>query len=109
MGYYIHSCPKMRYKGRLAPSDLLCPETYTWHPLPACAPLLDRQKYARFAPPGPPESPPDLSAALVLHERRPMRYRRYQQLRGANDQREVERYLQLVGEAVAGQTLVIRD
>lgn len=33
MGFYIHSCPKMRYKGKLQPSFLLCPEVYTWHPL----------------------------------------------------------------------------
>lgn len=33
MGYYIHSCPKMRYKGKLQPSYLLCPEVYTWHEL----------------------------------------------------------------------------
>lgn len=31
MGFYIHSCPKMRYKGKLYPSYLLCPEVYTWH------------------------------------------------------------------------------
>lgn len=33
MGFYIHSCPKMRYKGKLTGSFLLCPEAYTWHPL----------------------------------------------------------------------------
>lgn len=33
MGFYIHSCPKMRYKGKLSGSYLLCPETYTWHAL----------------------------------------------------------------------------
>lgn len=31
MGFYIQSCPKMRYKGKLQPSYLLCPEVYTWH------------------------------------------------------------------------------
>lgn len=31
MGFYIHSCPKMRYKGKMHPSYLLCPEVYTWH------------------------------------------------------------------------------
>lgn len=31
MGFYIHTCPKMRYKGKLHPSYLLCPEIYTWH------------------------------------------------------------------------------
>ena len=109
MGYYIHTCPKMCYKGRLAPSDLLCPETYTWHPLAICVPLLDQHKYARFAPAGPPEPAPDLSAALILYDGQPMRYRRYQQLRSANDQHEIGQYLRLVGPAVAAQTLVFRE
>jgi len=26
--YYIHSCPKMTYKGAYAPSELLCPLRY---------------------------------------------------------------------------------
>ena len=30
MGYYIHSCPKMRYKGDYAPSELLCPQSLQW-------------------------------------------------------------------------------
>lgn len=33
MGFYIHSCPKMRYKAHMKPSELLCPEVYTWHRL----------------------------------------------------------------------------
>lgn len=41
MGFYIHSCPKMRYKGKLQPSYLLCPEIYTWH-------LLDDGKSIEF-------------------------------------------------------------
>ncbi|XP_017779303.1 PREDICTED: arginyl-tRNA--protein transferase 1 [Nicrophorus vespilloides] len=49
MGYYNHSCPKMRYKGKLSCSDLLCPETYTWHRIEQCLPSLDAQKYCRFA------------------------------------------------------------
>ena len=32
MGFYIHSCPKMSYKAKYKPSDLLCPEAYTWFP-----------------------------------------------------------------------------
>lgn len=31
MGFYIHTCQKMRYKGKLQPSYLLCPEIYSWH------------------------------------------------------------------------------
>ncbi|VDN97486.1 unnamed protein product [Rodentolepis nana] len=49
MGYYIHSCVKMRYKGAFSPSYLVCPETNTWVPIERCKRLLDVQKYARFA------------------------------------------------------------
>ena len=48
MGFYIHSCPKMRYKGEYRPSDLLCPETYVWVPIEQCLPSLDNSKYCRF-------------------------------------------------------------
>uniref|UniRef100_A0A8B9MBX5 Arginyl-tRNA--protein transferase 1 n=1 Tax=Accipiter nisus TaxID=211598 RepID=A0A8B9MBX5_9AVES len=48
MGFYIHSCPKMRYKGQYRPSDLLCPETYVWTPIEQCLPLLEHSKYCRF-------------------------------------------------------------
>jgi arginyl-tRNA---protein transferase len=47
LGYYIHSCAKMKYKGSYEPSELLCPETYDWVPLSQCIPLLDKQPYAR--------------------------------------------------------------
>ncbi|RKO97315.1 hypothetical protein CAUPRSCDRAFT_5250, partial [Caulochytrium protostelioides] len=30
LGYYIHDCAKMRYKGSYQPSELLCPVTQTW-------------------------------------------------------------------------------
>ncbi|KAH7920811.1 hypothetical protein BV22DRAFT_1020525 [Leucogyrophana mollusca] len=51
MGFYIHSCQKMRYKGEYSPSYLVDPEEYTWHPLDTCIPLLDRYRYATFAHP----------------------------------------------------------
>ncbi|KAI0082575.1 hypothetical protein K474DRAFT_1655378 [Panus rudis PR-1116 ss-1] len=64
MGYYIHSCPKMRYKGEYGPSYLADPEDYTWHPLDKCKPLLDKHRYACFSHPehsiaGPYSGPPD--------------------------------------------------
>lgn len=31
LGFYIPSCPKMRYKANVKPSFLLCPEAFTWH------------------------------------------------------------------------------
>jgi len=49
MGYYIPSCPKMKYKGDYKPSDLLCPEVYEWVPLADCKPLLEKSKYTPFA------------------------------------------------------------
>jgi len=33
MGYYIHSCQKMRYKAAYKPQFILDPELLTWHPL----------------------------------------------------------------------------
>ncbi|KAI9770793.1 MAG: Arginyl-tRNA--protein transferase 1 [Geoglossum simile] len=33
MGFYIHSCAKMRYKGDYHPQYILDPEAYTWDPL----------------------------------------------------------------------------
>lgn len=30
MGFYIHTCPKMRYKADYAPSELLCPQQHMW-------------------------------------------------------------------------------
>ncbi|THH33666.1 hypothetical protein EUX98_g547 [Antrodiella citrinella] len=67
MGFYIHSCQKMRYKGEYAPSYLADPEDYTWHSLDrTCRPLLDKNRYGAFTHPehsmaeaytGPPHNP----------------------------------------------------
>ncbi|KAI0832538.1 arginine-tRNA-protein transferase [Trametes gibbosa] len=51
MGFYVHSCPKMRYKGDFSPSYLADPEDYEWYPLEMCRPLLDKYHYACFAHP----------------------------------------------------------
>lgn len=49
MGYYIHSCVKMRYKGRFEPSYLLDPEKLTWNRLDdQLRKNLDQHKY--FSP-----------------------------------------------------------
>lgn len=45
LGYYIHSCPKMRYKAAYNPSELLCPVRYQWIPFQVSKPLLDRKPY----------------------------------------------------------------
>lgn len=48
MGFYIHTCPKMKYKGDYAPSELLCPSSFSWYPLSACLPLLDKFRFTPF-------------------------------------------------------------
>ncbi|KAI8356570.1 arginine-tRNA-protein transferase [Choanephora cucurbitarum] len=48
MGFYIHTCPKMNYKGRYAPSDLLDPIDYTWHPIETFKSQLDHQSFVSF-------------------------------------------------------------
>lgn len=48
MGFYIHSCQKMKYKGGYQPSDIVCPETYKWVPSELCFPALDKSKYCRL-------------------------------------------------------------
>jgi hypothetical protein len=72
LGFYIHTCVKMRYKGRYTPSALACPETYAWRPLPASLLLLDRSPYARLDPDPSArdlQAPGDISDIGVLHRR----------------------------------------
>ncbi|KAI4370549.1 hypothetical protein MLD38_018894 [Melastoma candidum] len=45
LGYYIHSCKKMRYKASYRPSELLCPQRYQWVFFDIVKTLLDRKKY----------------------------------------------------------------
>lgn len=46
LGYYIHSCSKMRYKAAYRPSELLCPLRYEWVPFENAKPVLDKSPYA---------------------------------------------------------------
>ncbi|PAV67522.1 hypothetical protein WR25_06682 [Diploscapter pachys] len=62
MGYYIQTCPKMRYKGTYRPSELLCDRTWQWVPLSECEKLFPASNYTNgftaFRPdlPTPPEA-----------------------------------------------------
>ncbi|XP_053397101.1 arginyl-tRNA--protein transferase 1-like isoform X2 [Mercenaria mercenaria] len=113
MGYYIHSCPKMIYKGQYHPSYLLCPETYTWHPVEKCGPMLDQKTYCRFE-----EDPtkddengkPDLENLLVLFQRTAMPYPIYKALsKGKTDDLdEVTEYAGFVGKKCASSILLFR-
>ncbi|KAL3311046.1 Arginyl-tRNA--protein transferase 1 [Cichlidogyrus casuarinus] len=68
MGYYIHSCVKMRYKGRYKPSFLSCPETYRQVPIADCIKMLEKNgKYSRFSDVGAtdPDSIEDLPSSQI--------------------------------------------
>lgn len=100
MGFYIHTCPKMRYKGSFSPSRLLCPETYTWHPIEKCKPLLDVNKYCRFEEDpkkGDENAVRNLDEVFILYKRTVIPYRRYRSIKGDDDQAEVREFASLVG------------
>nr|XP_037281433.1 arginyl-tRNA--protein transferase 1-like isoform X4 [Rhipicephalus microplus] len=101
MGFYIHTCPKMRYKGNFSPSRLLCPETYTWHPIEKCKPLLDVNKYSRFEEDqtkGDENAVQDLNEVMILYNRTVITYKKYCRLKGNADKAEVREYANLVGK-----------
>ncbi|KAJ2991855.1 hypothetical protein HDV02_003411 [Globomyces sp. JEL0801] len=49
LGYYIHSCQKMRYKAQYKPSQLLCPYTFKWVYTSDAIKLLDIEKTSILA------------------------------------------------------------
>ena len=50
MGYYIHSCAKMKYKGEYRPQYVLDPESLEWNPLEGeLRSLLDRKRYVSLS------------------------------------------------------------
>ena len=112
MGYYIHSCQKMRYKGQFKQSYLLCPETYSWYTIEECRDKLDVDKYSRFAPSCVSSKSFDLNKTLVLFYRRQMQFKtfiEYLEDEDIEDQRrEVQEYTQLAGD-VASRMLLYRS
>ena len=51
MGFYIHSCEKMKYKKDYRPSELLCPVTLKFFPADEkCIALLDANQFSPFEP-----------------------------------------------------------
>ncbi|XP_055018646.1 arginyl-tRNA--protein transferase 1 isoform X2 [Boleophthalmus pectinirostris] len=112
LGFYIHSCPKMRYKGQYRPSDLLCPETFTWVSIERCVPKLDQSRYARFNQDPNAEDArmlKEVDRALVLYKRTAMPYGVYcRKRKGSSDEAEVKQYASLVGQDCAQRILLFR-
>ncbi|KAI4170367.1 MAG: hypothetical protein LQ343_004989 [Gyalolechia ehrenbergii] len=83
MGFYIHSCIKMRYKNQYQPSYLLDPETYSWDPLDAdYLARLSARKYVSLSVERQLHLPPHKLTGidkLKLDEESFLRLREYQQ------------------------------
>jgi len=67
LGYYIHDCPKMRYKAEYVPSELKCPVTGLWTTL--TSDVGARIKHATFAPLRD-ANDPDVLAVIAARRRR---------------------------------------
>ncbi|XP_051837524.1 arginyl-tRNA--protein transferase 1 isoform X2 [Antechinus flavipes] len=113
MGFYIHSCPKMRYKGQYRPSDLLCPETYVWVPIEQCLPALENSKYCRFnqdTKAVDEERIKELDRLRVLYKRTIMPYNIYKKRqKGPSDEAIVQQYADLVGQTCSERMLLFRS
>lgn len=116
MGYYVHSCQKMRYKGNYSPSFLLCPESYKFVPIKPCLPKLDASKYSRL---NDEQTPPEdvqgwVNDTLVLVDRTFMNYRQFTQFtqfvpQSDRQEGKVKQYAELVGPKVASRMLLVLD
>lgn len=77
LGYYVHGCPKMKYKSGYKPAELLCPVTLTWVALDErVLKLLEENKFSRLSDntdhkPFMDEAV-DSNRALLLHKRQPI-------------------------------------
>jgi arginine-tRNA-protein transferase len=49
MGFYCHTCPKMKYKSQYSPSQLLCPVTYNWVDLDLVTHILEENKTTQLS------------------------------------------------------------
>ena len=109
MGYYVHECQKMCYKGQYYPSYLLCPESYQFIPIETCRPKLDASRYARL---NDETTPPEdvttwLDRSLVLSERTIMPYAIYKSLVGTKEEAKVTEYAHFVGPSVATRMVLV--
>jgi len=114
LGFYIHSCQKMKYKGQFSPSFLCCPETYRWQAIESCRPLLDAKPYARLDPDADTidnHKTNSLMDVKVLFCHQMMDWEVYKEVKGKVEEtevKEVEEYASLVGHNVASRMLLYR-
>ncbi|XP_016844959.1 arginyl-tRNA--protein transferase 1 isoform X1 [Nasonia vitripennis] len=113
MGYYIHSCMKMRYKAKMRPSKLLCPETYVWCDIDKCLPKLDASKYSRLnedLEAVDENGEVDTNQVLILYHNKAMMYGVYRRhVQNEVVDNEIKEYAPLVGKQCALNMLYFID
>ena len=109
MGYYVHSCQKMRYKGDYSHSFLLCSETHQYVPIERCRPKLDLHKYSKFSEEPVSDEDVDsfLNSVLVLSRRQAMTYELYRHVAGQSKDSLVKEYAKMVGKNVCQSCLLL--
>ena len=108
MGYYIHSCPKMRYKGQYTPSYLLCPESYRFVPIELCRPKLDANKFSRLYDGDwdKEEYEKGIASLTVLYQHALMPYSFVRSFVGVEFEDRVREFVSLVGAEVAERMIL---
>ncbi|XP_017835837.1 arginyl-tRNA--protein transferase 1 isoform X2 [Drosophila busckii] len=115
MGFYIHNCPKMRYKGKLPASYLLCPETYVWMPLTdEIRDKLSAKKYQRINSDATAKDENEFllqhlnDVKLLIDAQTSITYRQLLQLTGNSAGRDmIIEYGKLVGKVCAQRMLYV--
>jgi arginine-tRNA-protein transferase len=137
LGFYIPTCPKMRYKSNVKPSYLLCPEAYTWHLLDSTlSQEIDAVRYLKINKDGKDSNAvtaDDLRNVLVLANRTATKYGDLKKVRSileyvqlnliilvfcdqvmrskkkSDDSEEVLEYSSKVGKDLSQRMLLYRD
>nr|CAG4647050.1 EOG090X06AF [Megafenestra aurita] len=112
LGFYIHSCPKMFYKGQYKPSYLLCPEKYTFQPFSESVLKLNENKYSILdTETDSLNSSEDKPEVTILFQRRIMSYNSYSSMKPLDDQeiQEIKGYSKLVGKDCSLGMLLYRS
>lgn len=99
LGFYIPTCPKMRYKSNMKPSYLLCPEVFTWHLLDEnLNKEIDSVRYKRINSRETDRDAmtrDDLNNVLVLANRTAMKYVDYKRVSEISAKKKVINFLKM--------------
>lgn len=109
MGYYIHSCQKMRYKGNYKPSYLLCPITYTWVSFELASTKIDANKFSRLSEENIIDENGEISRQniRILKSRKLLQLTEYIQLHGENLLFEIFQWAKFVGKLILPNSILV--